>query len=447
MKKVIMILALIILAGGMIFAGGNRQQSSSSSAAAPAAAASSTSVVRWSFWGGEARIRNYQLTNDIFLAETGIIIAGEPAPGTDQHFNKFLTTFRGGGAADIIQLGGYFSNLGNINDDGRNVPELKDMLLPLDPFVASGVLNISNVDQAAINAGTRNGTLYAISAGTNMPALVYNKSMLQRVGAPLPKVDMNWAEFDTWLKAVQARLPAGTYAMTDNGSTTTGSVFFGYWAGDNQTPMWDGSKTHLTAAIIQRYFDLWSGWRQAGVIPPAATAADYAETNESTSSLIAGKTALSFIWSNQLNGYQGAIEDELDLIMLPNASVTKGLWAQMSQMMAINVNSKNAEAAAKYINFRVNDPRVWEQMGADPGVPVTPATRAAVAAKANDITKKIVAYLDVAGKNASPPNPNMPGDTEWNSGLFLIYQQAAYGRITNAAASQQVMDLITRLTR
>ncbi|MDR0464423.1 MAG: ABC transporter substrate-binding protein [Treponema sp.] len=432
MRKAILILALLVFAGSMIFAMPGQE--------------TTTNTVRWSFWGGESRIRNYQLTNDIFLTETGITIAGEPAPGTDQHFNKFLTTFRGGGAADIVQLGGYFSNLG-IQDNGRSAPDLRDILLPLDQFVRSGVLNTSNIDKAALDAGTRDGVLYAISAGTNMPSLVYNKSMLERAGAPLPKVDMTWAEFDTWLRAVQARLPAGTYAMTDNGATTTGSVFFGYWAGDNGTPMWDGARTHLTAAIVQRYFDMWAGWRTAGVIPPAATAADFAETNEATSSLVAGRTALSFIWSNQLNGYQGAMQDELDLIMLPNAAVSKGLWAQMSQMMGININSKNAENAAKYINFRVNDPRVWSIMGADPGVPVTPATRAAVAANATPVTRKIVSYLDVAGKNASPPNPNMPNDTEWNSGLFLIYQNAAYGRVTNAQAAQQVMDLINRLTR
>jgi len=434
MKRALLVLVLLVVAGSMVFAGGIQQQQQQGN------------VVRWSFWGGESRIRNYQLTNDIFTQETGIIIAGEPAPGTDQHFDKFRTQFAGGMAADIIQLGGFFSNLG-ISDNGREAPGVEALLYPLDSLVRAGYLDITNVDKAALDAGTRSGVLYAVSAGTNMPALVYNKSLLERVGAPMPKVDMTWAEFDTWLKAVQALLPAGTFAMTDNGATVTGSVFFGYWAGDNGTPMWDGARTHLTAEIVQNYFDMWAGWRAAGVIPPAAIASDFAETNEATSSLIAGRTALSFIWSNQLNGYQASTPDTLDLIMLPNAGVSNGLWAQMSQMMGININSRNPQAAARYLSYRLNDPRVWAIMGADPGVPVTPAARAAVAANASPVTEKIVAYLDVAGRHASPPNPNMPNDTEWNSGLFLIYQQAAYGRITTTQAGQQVMDLIARLTR
>jgi len=58
-----------------------------------------------------------------------------------------------------------------------------------------------------------------------------------------------------------------------------------------------------------------------------------------------------------------------------------------------------------------------------------------------------MAYLDVAGRNASPANPNMPNDSEWNSGLFLIYQNVAFGRSLPPVAANEIMQLITRLTR
>jgi len=431
MKRIILLLAVLVVASTVVFAGGNRNATTT----APAGA----SVVRWSFWGGENRIRNYQRGTDIFTEETGIIVAGEPAPGTNEHFQKFLTQFAGGNAADIVQLGGYFTNLGV--DDTDPSP----YLLPLDQFTRSGVLDISTVDTGAIAAGTRGGVLYALPMGTNMPCLVYNRSLLQRVGAPLPNISMTWAEFEAWLTAVQARLPQGTYAITDNGSTASGSAFFGYWAGQNGTSIWTGTQTRMTAAAAQQYLEMWGRWRTAGLVPPAAVAADYAETNESSSSLIAGRTAVCYIYTNQLINYQNATQDTLDLIELPNAVASNGLWSNASQMIGINKNSKNPEAAAKYVNFRINDPRAWAIMGADPGTPITPSTRAAVAG--DELTRRINAYLDVAGRHASPPSPNIPNDSEWNSGLFLIYQNVAYGRVTPAAGAQQIMDLITRLTR
>jgi len=431
MKKIMLLLAVLVVASTVVFGSPSQQTTN-----VPAG----TTVVRWSFWGGEARIRNYQRTNDLFYQETGILIAGEPAPGTQEHFDKFLIQFVGGNAADIVQLGSTFSNLGQTADKDPS-----DFLLPLDQFVRSGILNLSTVDAGAIADGTRNGVLYALPVGTNMPALVYNKSLLERVGAPLPQVSMTWTEFEAWLRAVQARLPARTYAMTDNGATSSGSMFFGYWAGQNGTKIWDGTRTYMTAAAAQQYLEMWARWRAAGLIPPAATAADFAETNEATSSFVAGRTAVALIYTNNLINYQGAMQDTLGLIELPNAAVSNGLWSQSSQMISINKNSKNAAAAARYINFRVNDPRVWEIMGQDPGVPITPSTRAATAT--SDLSRTIAAYMDVAGRHAGPRDPNMPNDTEYNSGLFLIYQNVAYGRITPAAGAQQIVDLINRLTR
>ncbi|MDR1955692.1 MAG: extracellular solute-binding protein [Treponema sp.] len=431
MKKCMFVLVALAVSSAVIFASGGQPKSE-------ATATGSGAAVRWSFWGGEARIKNTQLAIDKFTERTGIIVAAEPAPGTGDHFNKFKTQFAGGNAADIIQLGGDFSNL-QVGDDVGSV------LLPLDAYVKSGVIDTSKVDAAAIAAGTVNGVLYALPLAANMPSILYNKSLLERAGAPLPKVSMTWAEFNDWLGAVKAKLPQGVYPLADNSANSDQSFFFGYWCRQNKTSMWDGKQTHLTPAEAQKYFDLWAGYRSAELIPPAASAADYAETNESTSSLIAGKAAACVIWSNQLLNYQNATNDELDLIEFPNAAASKALWGQMSQMMAISKNSKNAEAAAKFISYRVNDPGVWQIMGADPGTPVNSEGRNIVAT--TPAAQKIAAYLNVAGAHAYARDPNMPGDSEWNSSFFLIAQNVAYGQVTSAQAGQQVVDLITRLTR
>ena len=437
MKKILLLLAALAFSCAVIFAGGGKQAQ---------AAAPGVSVVRWSYWGAESRLRAVQQAIDVFTERTGIIVAGEPAPGTNEHFDKFRTQFAGGMAVDIVQVGGDFSNFG-LSDQLNSAAGIEDLLLPLDDYVKSGLLSIADVDTAAIQAGTRSGSLYALPVATNMPALMYNKSLLERVGAAIPKVSMTWSEFEGWLRQVQSKLPQGVYAMTDNGATVSGSVFFGYWCGDNNTPMWDGTKTHLTAADVQKYFDMWGAWRAAGLIPPAATAADYAETSEATSSLIAGKTAVMQTWSNQITGYSNATEDTLELMELPNAAVTNRLWGQMSQMMSINKNSKNPAAAVEFLSYYINDPVVWGFLGTSYGIPVTPAGRAAILANADQSVKKQVDYLDIAGKHAGPRNPNMPSDTEWNAGLHLIYQNVAYGRITSAQGAQQVLELINRLTR
>jgi multiple sugar transport system substrate-binding protein len=430
MKKILLLLVLLVLAGSMVFAGGSKEKAAT--------------TLRWSYWGGETRIRAIQAAVDEYYNRTGVVIAAEVAPGTDDHFNKVRTQFVGGNAPDIIAIGGDFNNL-TTTDKVSSDPTVGNWLLTLDDYINRKVIDASKIDAAAIAAGTRDGKVYGIGVATNMPALLYNKALLQRIGAPLPNVSMTWTEFEAWMTAVKARLPANTYVLSDFGSTNTGSSFFGYWAGQNGTSVWDGTKTSLTAAAVQQYLEMWARWRTAGLVPPAAVAADYAEANEASSSMIAGRTVVTMGWSNNIVAFQNATRDELDLIEPPNAAVSKGLWGQMSQMIGVTKNSKNPEAAAAFINYFLTDPISVGKILTQYGIPVSPAGRAAVAAAGTVTDKKQAAYLDVAGNHAGPRSPNVPGDTEWNSGLFLIYQNVAYGRITTAAGAQQVMDLINRL--
>jgi hypothetical protein len=41
----------------------------------------------------------------------------------------------------------------------------------------------------------------------------------------------------------------------------------------------------------------------------------------------------------------------------------------------------------------------------------------------------------------------MPGDSQWNSRLYNIAQNVAFGRTTTAQAGQEVVNLIAELTR
>jgi multiple sugar transport system substrate-binding protein len=428
MKKIASVLIGLLALGSMACRG--RANQAARSSAGPAA-------IRWSFWGGESRIKNTQLVIDKFTEDTGIIVAAEPAPGTAEHFSKFKTQFVGGNAADIVQLGGDFSNL--------QVDDVGTVLLPLDDFVSRGIIDLSKVDASAIAEGTVNGHLYALPLAANMPSIVYNRSLLERVGAPLPKVSMTWDEFTAWLTEVKAKLPAGVYPFADNSANSDQAYFFGYWSRDNGTPQWDGTKSYLSAGDVQKYLNYWGELRREGLIPPAETAADYDELNEASSSLIAGKVAACILWSNMLVNYQRAIPDTLDLIELPNAVQSKALFGQMSQMMGINKNSQNPEAAARFVNYRVNNPDVWKTMGADPGTPVNSDCRTAV--PGDPVTDRINAYLNVAGQHATARNPNIPGDSQWGQGFYLITQNVAYGRLDSAQAAQQVLELIARLTR
>jgi multiple sugar transport system substrate-binding protein len=401
-----------------------------------AAVFAQTVTLRWAYWGSESRIKRSQQAIDLFMAANpGIAVNPEVSGGTGDHFNKVDTQIAGGSGPDIIQMGG------NINDYVK-----RGVLLPLDKYVGT-ILNTSVIDPSAIESGTIDGHLYGVSTGVTMPALVYNKSLLQRVGAPLPKVSMTYAEFRAYLVSLKSKLPAGVYPMQDIGALSSNSTPFGYWTRYNGTPLYNAAtnSTAVTAAAAQKYLELFKDYRDNGLVPPPDVAAGYAETNADTSMLIAGKAAIGFIWTNQLAGYQAATKDELELIEFPGAAATKALWQAPSQFYTVNKNSKNPELAVKFINFLVNSPEAAKVLGNDRGASASATARAAGSSDVND--RKVLEYLKIAGPHTSKETDHVPNDTEFNSTLFLIYQKVAFGQISPAAGGQQIYDLIVRLIK
>ncbi len=421
MKKIALVCLVLLAGASMLFANGTNE---------------GPVTVRWAYWGGENRVKISQQAIDIFMkANPNIKINPEVSGGAGDHFVKVDTQLAGGAGPDIIQMGG------NILDYVK-----KGVLLPLDSF-AGGILNTSVIDDSAIKVGTKEGKLYGISTGVNMPALVYNKSMLDRAGVAAPKVTMTYAEFRDYLVMLKGKLPAGVYPMQDIGALSTNSTPFGYWLRYNGTPLYNATAntSPVTLKDIQKYLEQFKDYRDNGLIPPADVAAGFAETNADTSAIVAGKVAISFLWSNQLAGYQGAMKDEISLIELPEAAPKKALWPAPSQFYTVNKDSKVAPAAVKFINFLVNSPEAAKVLGNDRGASASSSARAAELSNVND--QKVLKYMTIAGPHSSPETDHLPNDTEWNSTLFLNYQQVAFGKITPAEGAQGIYDLIQKLMK
>lgn len=405
----------LILSAGMVFAQGAN--------------------IRWAFWGSEARIKRSQTAIDIFQASNpGFTINPEVSGGAGDHFIKVDTQIAGGAGPDIIQMGG------NIGDYVK-----KGILLPLDKY-AGKTLNTAVIDKSALESGNINGRLYGISTGVTMPALVYNKSLIERIGCPLPKVSMTYPEFRSYLKTLKDKLPNGAFPMQDIGALSSNSTPFGYWTGYNGTRIYvaETNSTELKAVDVQKYLELFADYRENGLVPPADFAAGFAETNADTSAIVAGKVAIGFIWTNGLGGYQAATKDELALIEFPGAAVTKALWQAPSQFYTVNKDSKNPEATVKFINFLVNSPEAAKVLGNDRGASASSTARSV---NLEGVDQKVIEYLKAAGPHTRKESAHLPNDTEFNSTLYLIYQKVAFGKITPAQGGQQIFELVTKLIK
>nr|WP_321304119.1 extracellular solute-binding protein [uncultured Sphaerochaeta sp.] len=422
MKKTLLVLLFVVMSASLVFGAGTKEQ----------AAESGETTVRWAYWGSGERVTISQEAIDLYESRNpGVKVNPEVSGGAGDHFVKVDTQLAGGNGPDIIQMGG-------------NIYDYADVLLPLDQY-AGTLLDTAVIDPSAVASGTIDGKLLGVSTGVTMPALVYNKSMIERAGVPLPKRSLTYDEFRDYLVLLKSKLPRGVYPMQDIGVMSTNSTPFGYWTRYNGTPLYTAatSSTDVTAADAQKYLELFADYRKNGLVPPPDVAAGFAENNADSSALIAGKVAIGYLYTNQLGGYQAATTDELELMEFPGAAATKALWQAPSQFYTVNKDSKNPEETVKFINFLVNDPDAALILGSNRGASASASARAAGAASPAD--QKVLDYMQVAGPHSSAETDHVPNDTEFNSTLFLIYQRVAFGEITPAEGGKQIRDLLVRL--
>ena len=435
MKKISMAALGMIIAGALVSTGCSGKQSTG--AASGGGGASGKTEIRFAYWGGDNR---HKITAEVIAlfeqANPDIKVNTEISGSAGDHFMKVDTQLAGGGAPDLIQMGG------NIPDYAVN----KGVLLDLDKYKGN-LLDTAVIDPAVLaeGQGAWNGKLYGVCLGTNMLVLAYNKALLERSGAPLPGKTMTWAELRDWAAAAAANLPAGVFPMVDN--SLNQSNYFSYFLAQEGTLLWDGNATRVTAESIQKWIDMWEGFRADKLIPDAETVASYAETGpDNTSMFVAGKTALALIWSNQFSAYQQAMNDELDLIQLPDLE-KNAIWVQPSQYLTVYKNSPNADAAVKFINFFVNNPEAGKILGNDRGFTSSATAREAIMQIATPTDQKVYGYYETAVPHAAPFTGNFPNDQEFNNTYKLLLQRVSFKQNTSQEVSQQILDMTQRLLK
>lgn len=430
MKKFMFVLTALVVTCAVVFAGG--AQSGSDAAAAGTAA---RVTIRWAYWGSAERIEKTQEAINLYESRNpGVRINPEPYSGNSAELETVRTQIAGGYGPDIIQMGG-------------NWPDLVSQAEPLEGY-AGKQLETDKIDKAALAAVTaKDGHLYGISTGNVYNVLVYNKSLLERSGAPLPpKVNMSWDEFRAYLVSVKGKLPSGVYPIMDIGFMAQGETPFGHWQRTKQVVAYDAATgtTQLTTAHFKEWLDLWADYRANGLIPPPDVASQYAESNADSSALVAGKVAMTYIATSMFGGYQSAMTDELELIALPGANEqNKAYWAQLSQVMMVNKDSKNKEETVKFINWITTSPEAAKILAYNRGVSASSTYRAAVVP--SDTDKKITALGEIVDPFSSPETDHTPNDAEMVSQEFLIYQRVQFGQVNTATGAQQLYDERIRL--
>jgi multiple sugar transport system substrate-binding protein len=395
--------------------------------------------IRHFWWGNPERDKRTFAVIDIFNGKNAPIVVEGETLGFADYFTKLTTQIAGGNMPDVIQMG-YGVMFEYINNGA---------IVPLDDYVGKS-LDISKIDKSALDAGTVDGKLYAVSIGANSHVAMYNTRLYEAAGI---KVGENFDPFG-WTYDDVARIAkaikdaTGVPGTDDN---TADYQNFSDFVGQKGASMFTDGKYTVPQEVVEEYWATWKMIRDAGgTVPAEETAALAGVADLAQTGLVTGKSATSYAWSNQLVGAQALMQDKLGAAMYPNTpAMTPGSIVQPSQFVCLTRDSKDGEAATTYMSAFVNDIDMTKVLGLERGIPSQPDVRAALEPQLTDIEKVSVAFFDgIQGKTMLLPPPPPSGANEIEQTFERLAVEVLTGGRSPAEVAadflQQANDIIAR---
>lgn len=361
--------------------------------------------IRHFWWGNPERDkRTFAVIEAFNEAHPEITVEGETV-GFPDYFPKLTTQIAGGNMPDVIQQG--YGAIFEYIERGA--------ILPLDDYVG-GTIDLEKIDESAIQAGTFDGKLYALSIGANSHVAIYNKALYEAAGYVAgDNFDPYGYTYDD-LKEIAAAITEaaedGTFGSDDN--TANWQNFSDFVVQKGGQLYADDGSFGGTKEMLVEYWNIWKAIREAGGTPPAKASAGLVGADMAQWGIVTGQTATSFYWSNQLVGAQALVSDPLGAAMYPNtAEMVPGSYVQPSQFICLTRDTSDGEAATTYMNAFVNDVELTNILGLERGIPSNSEAREALQPDLTDAERVTVEFFDrIQGKTAELPPPFPSGANE-----------------------------------
>lgn len=389
-------------------------------------------TIRFAWWGGQDRADKTNQAIELFM-EQNPDIKVETSFFPFESYNENITiAASAGNMPDVVQ--GYVG----ANPDWMEA----NLIEPLDSYIESGEINVDDISESLRESAKIDGQTYGVALGCNVKCLIVDPEAYEKAGLTIPEVAYeSWDALGEDLQKLKdSGLKYGGDDMFERGFT------FAYFARQNGEYVFSSTQDCTIDFSEKTYTDYYHyklDWIDKGLIPP------YDVTKESSgpedSQLAKGNSAVRNCYSSQYTQIAGAAGKQLKMILMPGPNTDKGTDIRAGMHVCMSSGSEHKDAAAKLINFLVNDVECNKILNADRGMPASAKVRDAVYENFDEDQKAMADVLTLAEEYSSPSDPTPKGNTkpidDVNSGLMEdLEQQMIYGEITPEDAYQELAE-------
>lgn len=373
-------LALLIAASAFTAALSGCSSGSSSQEEA-SSSENGTVTIRMAWWGGQARNEKINKLLDAFEASHPTIKVEREFNNETQYVEKVTTQAAGQNAPDVLQASSFYL------DDfvARNI------FMPMDEYIESGKIDLSNFDDVDIKGGQKDGKQYIASWGHIITGVLYNATMFEEAGVEIPKMGWTWDDYVETCKALQANLPEGTWATEDEGGVYRNVECYAVQKGKS---LFNDSEIQLTSDELSAWYNEWAKLRELGVCPEASIQKEQGNKNLEQSMFGRRKVAMFSTSSNQLANFQDLTDDQLGIVNYPWFEGAVKETPMIASGIGISSNSKHPDEAAELINWIINNEEAVKIFCGEHGQPANKKARETIEPLVSEAQKMEYQYVD-----------------------------------------------------
>ncbi|MBR5108597.1 MAG: extracellular solute-binding protein [Clostridia bacterium] len=385
-------------------------------------------LITW--WGNQTRNERTHNALMLFASEhEGVTFTEVPNSWAD--YWKKVAADAQGDTLDVIQMD--YQYLNQYAGSG--------LLLDLTPYVESGALNISGINDGIINAGKVDGKLYAVCIGVNAPALLYNKTVLDAAGIAV-KDNMTLDEFLDLCREIYEK----TGYKTNIGYGT--DMVFGYILRGYGINLFENGKLNITKEDAEKFLSLYETGIKEGWLLGSEVFAETAVGTVEQDPMVYGSDPAymswcAFFWSNQVTAMQNAAPEgvEIGLTTWPSPDPVKSNYLKPSQFFSVAAKTKHADTAVAVVDFWTNSVEANKILLGERGIPAAAATADGIAELLDASNQKVVAYINnVVSPNCSNvPAADPAGASEFYNLVDELQEAICYGAMSASDAAAQLI--------
>lgn len=437
MRKIIALLLTVGMMCALVACGSEQNDINETSvpeSAGSAGVISGDGNIGFLWWGSATRGERTTQVLDMFAKQNPGVTFEMQSVAWPDYWNKLSELSESDSLPDCLQVDYSFLEQSVSNE----------MLIDLTPYLASGVLDLSNVDPGIIGAGSVDGKGYAVCAGVNAPALMYNKTLTDELGIQV-RDNMTLEEFYGVARQVYEKTGIKTdmpYGMSFN--------YLPYiLRAQDITKLFGKSSMNVSsAADFEPYFAIYETGVKEGWIIGTDVHENLTDMSVEESPLVyytapENQSWCGFFWSNQLTAMTDAAPEEIEIGITtwPSVDPSKSDFLKPGQFFAVSADAgENEETAVRVINYLINSTEANKVLLGERGVPASSVVADAISPLLDKNGQMITKYVgDVVTPNSSPISAADPdGATEVYKYADQLIRRILDGELSASEAAKEL---------